>query len=178
MKEILIKFLFFIIAVSLCIITIFNIVKNTDLFHHYSYEKYSRYDNFKDYQDDFNAVKGAVYQCGNGTYYITCSNKNRSDKSITDETEITIVEIDSRREVELSESEKNSVRNVMNNSSRGTAFCWIMAEDDYFYWQCDATGSGIIYTENIKDTVKYYDELTHKKHGYSELCGNWYRFYI
>jgi len=178
LKKIFIKFLLFIAASSVCIIATIHIIKNTDIFHHYSYYKYGCFDNFEDYQDDFNVVRDAVYRCGNGTYYITCKNKDLHDKNITNETQISISEIDSKRELELSEHERQSVLNIMMNSGNGTGFCWIRAEDDYFFWQHDAKGGGIIFTEDIKDTVEHFDDRTHSKHGYSKMGDDWYGFYI
>lgn len=177
-KQILIKFASFVITVSIIIIGFFVIISNIP---HYSYSKYGTYDNFAEYREDFEIVKNAVAANGNGTYYIKI---NRIDDSlhsytITENTGITVIDIDNQNEINLPDNEKNSLAKILINAPSDD-LVWIEVTDDYVYFYYDAKPAGIIYTNNIRKQVKEFEKRSiydNEKYDYTKFDENWYGIY-
>lgn len=152
-------------------------------YHRWGYYEYGTYDNFKTYQRDFEIVKEAVSDTG--LYYISVKNAEEDNQyRITEKTELNIIPAHTDTELPLSDTQKESLASILMHSYgyqyNYIGFAWISVTDDSVFFEYDANGSGIMYTEHIKKQIKELEEKSvydNEKYGYNKLGKNWYGVY-
>lgn len=152
-------------------------------YHRWGYYEYGTYDDFKTYQYDFESVKEALSDTG--LYYISVKNAEEDNQyRITEKTELNIIPAHTDTELPLSDTQKESLASILIHSYgyqyNYIGFTWISVTDDSVFFEYDANGSGIMYTEHIKKQIKELEEQSvydNEKYGYSKLGKNWYGVY-
>lgn len=152
-------------------------------YYRWGYYEYGTYDDFKTYQHDFEIVKDVV--ADTGFYSISVKNtKEDNQYRITEKTELSIVPAQTGTAISLSDTQKESLARILIHSYgyqyNYIGFAFIIVTDDSVFFEYDANGSGIMYTENIKKQIKELEEKSvydNEKYGYTRLGKNWYGVY-
>lgn len=133
----------------------------------------TRYHDFDMYQSDFESIRSVLEETGKGRYHMY------GDKGVLNyykdrDGHLTPVA------VPLSESQKESLYNIVEYTKRSTQdyITRIKVADDYIAFFEETSGWGVMYTDDIKSSLKSYNDGRYndgKNHfSYKHIKGNWY----
>lgn len=163
------------VSLSFLVLMIAFLIFIMTQFRLYGYYEYGTYDDFAVYQSDFEAMKDIMLENGTGSYVI-CS----PDSDAITGSDLSIRRMEDNREVILSAEEKEQLAQIWMHSygyeHNLDSFVWISVTEDSVFFEYDAIGCGIMYTQNIRSRIAELEEGG-ERFGYRKFAKGWYGIY-